>query len=132
MALDLVIRNGDIVTAADSFTGDIGIKDGRIAVIGTDLPAAAREIDAGGHIVMPGGVDAHCHIEEPPYMGAVLADDFAVASRSAACGGTTTIIPFVTQQPGKRLRDVVDAYHERAAARCAIDYAFHIILSDVN
>lgn len=132
MALDLVIRNGDIVTASDSFTGDIGVKDGRIAVLGTRLPAAAREIDAGGHIVMPGGVDAHCHIEEPSYMGAVLADDFAVASRSAACGGTTTIIPFVTQEPGKRLRDVVDAYHERAAARCAIDYAFHIILSDVN
>lgn len=132
MPLDLVIRNGTIVTASDSFVGDIGIENGRIALLGTHLPAAPREIDASKLLVMPGGVDAHCHIEEPPYLGATLADDFQSASRAAACGGTTTIVPFVNQVPGAHLRTAVEDYHRRAAPKCLIDYAFHIILFDVN
>jgi len=132
MTLDLVIRNGTIVTAAETFKADIGIAGGRIALIGETLPAGDREIDASGLIVMPGGVDAHCHVEEPSYLGATLADDFASATRAAACGGTTTIVSFANQLAGKSLRAAVEDYHQRAAGKALIDYAFHIILSDVS
>lgn len=130
MGLDLVIRGGTVVTAADSFRADLGIAGERIAALGADLPKADREIDAAGMLVMPGGVDAHCHVDEPPYLGARLADDFASATRAAACGGTTTILPFVNQLPGMSLRAAVADYHARAEGRALIDYAFHIILSD--
>jgi dihydropyrimidinase len=129
MALDLVIRNGTIITAADTFRGDIGVADGRIAALGAKLDRAEREIDATDLLVMPGGVDAHCHIDEPAYQGATLADDFASATRAAACGGTTTLLPFANQLPGLSLHAAVEDYHGRAAGKALIDYAFHIILS---
>jgi dihydropyrimidinase len=132
MALDLVIRNGTVVTASDSFRADIGIAGGKIALLGAELPKSEREIDATGLLVMPGGVDAHCHVAEPAYLGAILADDFASATRSAACGGTTTIVSFVNQIPGLSLREAVADYHDRAGAKALIDYAFHIILSDAT
>jgi dihydropyrimidinase len=132
MGLDLAIRNGTIVTAADTFKADIGIADGCVALIGTNIGTAAREIDATGLLVLPGGVDAHCHIDEPAYLGATLADDFASATRAAACGGTTTIIPFANQLSGHSLRESVTDYHQRAEGKALIDYAFHIILSDVS
>ncbi|HWJ35375.1 MAG TPA: dihydropyrimidinase [Steroidobacteraceae bacterium] len=132
MALELVIRNGTIVTAADTFRGDIGVADGRVAVLGTGLGRAEREIDATGLLVMPGGVDAHCHIDEPPYRGARLADDFASATRAAACGGTTTLIPFANQLAGRSLHAAVEDYHARARDKALIDYAFHIILTDAS
>lgn len=131
MKLDLVIRNGRIVTAGDSYHGDIGVKDGRITVIGAGLPAGTTEIDAVGRLVTPGGVDAHCHIDEPPYLQARLADDFRSASRSAACGGTTTIIPFINQLPGKSLGEARDDYMRRAAPSL-IDYGFHMILKSAD
>jgi dihydropyrimidinase len=129
MALDLVIRSGTIVTAADTFRGDIGVSQGRIAVLGAALERGEREIDATGHLVMPGGVDAHCHIDEPSYMGTRVADDFASATRAAACGGTTTLVPFANQLPGKTLRAAFEDYHARAADKALIDYAFHMIVS---
>ena len=54
MGLDLVIRNGTVITASDSFRGDIGIAGGKIAVLGAELPKSQREIDATGLLVMPG------------------------------------------------------------------------------
>lgn len=128
MKLDICIRNGTIVTASGRADCDLGIRDGRIVAIGMDLPAADQDIDATGLFVMPGGVDAHCHIEEPPFNGAELADDFQSATRSAACGGTTTIVPFVNRLKGATLRQSVEEYSDRAARRSIIDYAFHIIL----
>jgi dihydropyrimidinase len=132
MALDLVIRGGTIVTAAETFRADVGVSGGRIAVISETLPMGEREIDAAGLLVMPGGVDAHCHVEEPSYLGATLADDFASATRAAACGGTTTIVSFANQLAGRSLRMAIEDYHRRAADKALIDYAFHIILSDVS
>jgi dihydropyrimidinase len=132
MALDLIIRNGTLVTAADSYRADIGIAEGRIALIGTGLPRAAGEFDATGLLVMPGGVDAHCHIDEPPYLNATVADDFASATRAAACGGTTTIVPFANQLAGRSLDEAVKDYHQRAGGKALIDYAFHLILTDIS
>jgi len=127
---DLIIRNADVATAADRFHCDIGVLQGRIAALGLNLGAAAETIDATGLLVLPGGIDAHCHLDQPMPFGMRMADDFASGTRSAACGGTTTIIPFAAQAKGGSLQAAVDDYHERAAGKAAIDYAFHLIVAD--
>jgi dihydropyrimidinase len=128
--LDLVIRHALVATASDSFRSDIGIRGGRIALLGEDLPAARREIDAAGRTVTPGGVDAHCHLDQPMEGPAKMADDFLTGTRSAACGGTTTVIPFAAQMKGQSLEAAVVDYHGRAEGKACIDYAFHLIVSD--
>ena len=129
-ALDLVIRNAEVATASDSFFCDIGIRNGRIALLGEDLPAGKHEIDAAGRTVTPGGVDAHCHLDQPMDGPAKMADDFLTGTRSAACGGTTTVIPFAAQMKGGSLEAAVVDYHARAEGKACIDYAFHLIVSD--
>lgn len=127
---DLVVRNARVVTAADVFSCDIGILDGRIAALGVDLPPAATDIDAAGRFVTPGGVDAHCHLDQPHAAPIRMADDFDTGTRSAVCGGTTTVIPFAAQQKGQSLRAAVEDYHRRAGDKAHIDYSFHLIVSD--
>jgi dihydropyrimidinase len=127
---DLVIRNGTVATAADVFAADVGVKDGKVAALAARLPEGAREIDASGKLVLPGGVDSHCHIAQLSSNGIMTADDFETGSRSAACGGTTTVIPFAAQHRGMSLRQVVADYHRQAEGKAIIDYAFHLIVSD--
>ena len=127
---DLVIRNGAVATAADTSACDIGIKDGVVAMLGKNLGPGAREIDASGHLILPGGIDSHCHIEQRSSSGVVCADDFYSATVSAAFGGTTTVIPFAAQHRGQSLRQVVEEYHAAAAPKAIVDYAFHLIISD--
>lgn len=130
VCLDLVVRNARIATGADVFTADIGIANGVIVMLGAHLPCGASEIDAAGRWVLPGGVDAHCHLDQPTGDGSVMADDFESGTRSAACGGTTTVIPFACQQRGGTLQEAVDDYHRRAEGGALIDYAFHLIVTD--
>ena len=127
---DVVVRNGRVATAADVFDADIGIDGGKIVAIGERLAPGRRDIDASGRLVLPGGVDAHCHLDQPMPPPMRMADDFETGTRSAACGGTTTVIPFAAQQKGQSLRAAVDDYHARASGRALIDYAFHLIVSD--
>ncbi len=127
---DLVVRGGTVATATDLFAADIGIRDGRIAVVGSDLAAGAEEIDARGLIVTPGGVDPHCHIEQVSAAGLLNADTFESATASAALGGTTTVIPFVAQHVGTSLAAAAEDYHRRAERGALVDYAFHLILAD--
>lgn len=129
-ALDLVIRGGTVATAADVFRADVGIRGGRVVALAQDLPRGASEIDASGKLVVPGGVDAHCHFDQPTTDGSVMADDFFTGTRAAACGGTTTVIPFACQMKGHSLRAAVQDYHGRADGKAVIDYAFHLIVSD--
>lgn len=129
-SFDLVIRGGTVATASDEFRADIGISGGRIAALAIDLPPGADEIDATGKLVLPGGVDAHCHFDQPTSDGSRMADDFATGPLSAAFGGTTTVIPFACQQKGQSLREAVRDYHERANGKSVIDYAFHLIVTD--
>ena len=129
-AFDLVVRGGTVVTDTDTVRCDVGVRGGRIAAIGGNLGTAASEIDAAGLLVMPGGIDAHCHIDQQSSSGLMTADDFFTGGVSAACGGTTTILPFAAQHRGQSLRAVVAAYHERARTRAFIDYGFHLIVSD--
>jgi dihydropyrimidinase len=127
--LDLVIRNGTVATAADTFRADVGVRGGRIVALAEDLPRAAQEVDATGRLVLPGGVDSHCHIEQLSGMGIWNADDFYTGTVSAAFGGTTTVIPFAAQHRGQSMRDVVAEYRERAK-KAVVDHAFHMIVSD--
>ncbi len=127
---DLTIRGGTVVTAADTVACDVGIRAGKVAALARDLPGGAEDIDASGRLVLPGGIDSHCHIDQPSSMGATTADDFLSGTRSAVCGGTTCIIPFAAQHRGQSLRAVVQDYHRRAAGKAVTDYAFHLIISD--
>jgi dihydropyrimidinase len=127
---DLVIRNGTVATAADTAICDVGVSDGTVVALGRRLAAGAREIDASGKFVLPGGIDSHCHIEQRSSGGIVCADDFYSATVAAAFGGTTTVIPFAAQHHGQSLRRVVAEYHEAAGPKAVIDYAFHLIISD--
>jgi dihydropyrimidinase len=127
---DTLIKNGLITTAVDCYYADIGIKAGRIVALGHELGEAAEVIDAEGLWVLPGGIDAHCHLDQPLGDGAVMADGFYSGTRSAACGGTTTVMPFAAQQKGQSLRAAVDDYHRRSEGQACIDYAFHMIVTD--
>ena len=94
---DLVIRNAKVVTEDRQLDGDIAVKDGAVVALEPAIAGkGAREIDAGGKFVLPGGVDSHCHIEQKSGFGIMCADDFYTGTVSAAFGGTTTVIPFAT------------------------------------
>lgn len=129
MSLDLVIRGGTVVTPTGTRTCDVGVRDGRIAALGNGL-SGNRTIDASGKLVLPGGVDSHCHIEQLSSFGILCADDFHSATVSAAFGGTTTVIPFCAQHRTDALPAVLADYHERAREKAVIDYAFHLILAN--
>jgi len=129
MSFDLVIRGGTVVTAEKTLRADIGIQGEKIAAIGPGL-TGTREIEANGKLVMPGGVDSHCHVEQLSSSGRMCADDFYSATVAAAFGGTTTIIPFAAQHRGNSIVAVVDDYAKRAAEKAVIDYGFHLIIAD--
>jgi dihydropyrimidinase len=127
---DLVIRGGTVVLPEGPAQVDIGVTGGRIAAIRAGLPTGRTELSATGRIVLPGGVDAHCHMDQQPWEGRATADDFRSGTLSALCGGTTTVIPFAMQMRGQSLADVVADYHERARPKAHIDYSFHLIVGD--
>jgi dihydropyrimidinase len=129
---DLLVRGGTVVTASDTYGADVAVRNGRIVALGHDLGSAKHTLDAEGQLVLPGGIDAHCHIEQESSGKIMTADDFYSGSVSAAFGGTTTIMPFAAQHRGESLRDVVKRAHARADAKTVIDYALHLILSDPN
>ncbi|WP_137992429.1 dihydropyrimidinase [Streptomyces vilmorinianum] len=137
MSTRTLIRGGLVVTAADELHADVLIEDGRIAALaahGSDAAAgwtAERTIDATDRYVIPGGVDAHTHMELP-FGGTFASDTFETGTQAAAWGGTTTIIDFAVQSVGHSLREGLDAWYAKADGKCAVDYGFHMILSDVN
>jgi len=127
---DLVIRGGTVANAVDTMQADVAIKDGTIAAVGLGLGAGAREIDAKGKLVLPGGVDTHAHIEQVASNGQLNADTFESATASAAFGGTTSVICFVAQHRGDSLAAVYEDYSARAKRGARIDYSFHLLLTD--
>ncbi|CAL9388757.1 dihydropyrimidinase [Streptomyces sp. Tu 3180] len=137
MSSRTVIRGGLVITASDEIHADVLIEDGRIAALAASgTPAAGaltaeRTLDATGKYVIPGGVDAHTHMELP-FGGTFASDTFETGTRAAAWGGTTTIVDFAVQSVGRSLREGLDAWHAKAEGTCAVDYGFHMIVSDVN
>ncbi|MFH8568632.1 dihydropyrimidinase [Streptomyces sp. NPDC017993] len=134
-----VISGGLVITAADEIHADVLVEDGRIAALAAEGGPAAeswresadRHIDATGKYVIPGGVDAHTHLDFP-FGGTFSSDNFESGTRAAAWGGTTTLVDFAVQSRGQALRAGLDLWHAKSDSQCAIDYGFHMILSDVN
>src|SRR3712207_6334881 len=121
-----VISGGLVITASDEIHADVLIEDGRIAALavpGTQSWTADRTIDATVKYVIPGGVDAHTHMELP-FGGTFASDTFETGTQAAAWGGTTTIIDFAVQRTGERVQDGLAAWHAKADGNCAIDYGF--------
>jgi dihydropyrimidinase len=127
---DILIRGGTDATASDTFNCDVAIRDGCVMALGTDLGDADEVIDATGKLVLPGGIDSHVHISQPSGPGIMMADDFESATRSAAFGGNTLVMPFCMQAKGHGLREALTAYHALAEGKCHIDVSFHLIISD--
>ena len=128
---DLVITGGTVVTAADTYRADVAVRDGRIAAIGFGLGGGATTLDAGGLLVLPGGVDSHCHIEQLHPGGGADEETFVTGSRSALAGGTTTVITFAAQFKGHGLGAALAEYRRRAEA-AMVDYSFHQIITDAS
>ncbi|MFE6779980.1 dihydropyrimidinase [Streptomyces sp. NPDC057702] len=132
-----VIRGGLVLTAAEETYADVLVEDGRVvAVAASDSAYAAswsagRVLDARDRYVIPGGVDVHTHLEFP-FGGTFSSDTFASGTSAAAWGGTTTLVDFAVQARGHTLREGLDAWHAKAEGDCAVDYAFHMIVSDVT
>lgn len=127
---DTVITGGTVITAGDTVGCDVGILGGTVTALGAKLGPARQVIEANGKLVMPGGIDSHVHISQPSGPGIIMADDFESATRSAAFGGNTTVLPFCLQEKGQSLREAITAYHALAAGRCHVDVSFHLIISD--
>ncbi|MGL6109689.1 MAG: hypothetical protein ACRC2B_06255 [Rubrivivax sp.] len=130
MSFDTVIRGGTVVTATETRQADVGIVAGKVTAVAPGLTAGPREIDARGKLVLPGGVDSHCHIEQVSSFGIMCADDFHSATVSAAFGDTTTVIPFCAQHRTDHVPEVLADYHRRAAEKAVIDYGFHLIVAN--
>jgi dihydropyrimidinase len=129
MQLDTVIKNGNVVTPAGSFTGDVGIRGEKIAALGLDLDTeGAKVIDAHGHHVIPGVLDVHVHLELP-FCGTVSADDYRTGTRAGARGGVTTVIDFAIPSAGGSLSEAADAWMKKAEGKSLIDYTFHICIT---
>jgi dihydropyrimidinase len=134
-----LIRGGTVVNATGPLPADVLIDGERIAALAAPgshvaeqwAGVADRIIDADGAYVIPGGIDAHTHLEMP-FGGTFSADTFATGTTAAAWGGTTTIIDFAVQAKGTSLLSTLDKWHGKADGNCAVDYGFHMIVSDVN
>ena len=127
---DLKIANGTVTNSDETFQADIGVKNGKIVAISKKLGDANRVIDASGKLVLPGGIEAHCHIEQESSSGLMTSDDYYSGSVSAAFGGNTCFVPFAAQHRGQSLKQVLRTYHDRAGPKSVIDYSFHLIISD--
>ncbi|RKT35907.1 dihydropyrimidinase [Microbacterium sp. AG1240] len=135
-----LITGGTVVTATGSSLADVLVDGETIAAVlapgsallGFDIAAHVDTvIDAAGKYVIPGGIDAHTHMELP-FGGTNASDTFETGTRAAAWGGTTTIVDFAVQKTGERVQDGLAAWHEKAAGNCAIDYGFHQIIGGVD
>jgi dihydropyrimidinase len=127
-----LIRNGRVVTAVDDYRADVLIEGETVSTIGARLDMEAdKVIDASGKLVIPGGIDPHTHMELP-FGGTESSDDFFTGTRAAAFGGTTTIIDFAVQYKGQALREGLDRWHAKAEGKTAIDYGFHLIVTDME
>jgi dihydropyrimidinase len=130
--LSLLIKNGTVITASDFYQADIYIENVTVSAIGTNLPMTAdRVIDAADRYVIPGGIDCHTHLDMP-FGGTTSADDFESGTIAAAFGGTTAIVDFAIQYRGQTLHHAWETWMKKADGKAAIDYGFHMIMTEVN
>src|SRR5438876_6413265 len=132
--MKILIRNGHVVTAVDSYKADIIVDGSAVVLIGQDLQkisgALDKTVDATNKLVIPGGIDPHTHMDLP-FGGTSASDDFETGTRAAAFGGTTTIIDFAVQYKGQALNEALDVWFAKAEGKATIDYGFHLICTDL-
>ena len=127
----LIVTGGTIATAEGKYRGDIVCESERIAaIVETAEPRPDdRVVDATGLVVLPGGIDAHTHFDEP-FMGCVSADNFTDGGRAALAGGITSHVDFAYQFAGETLEGALRNWQARATGRAVIDYGIHIVITD--
>lgn len=131
--MDLLIKGGTVVTAQSTFKADVAVKNGKITAIGANLKPEKNTdvVDAKGKLVLPGAIDGHTHLAMP-FGGTISTDDYYAGTRSAACGGTTTVFDFVLQGQGELMLDAIKRRNDLAAPTAAVDYSFHVGVGDVT
>ncbi len=127
--MSILIRGGTVVNAEGETRADVYCEGGKIVAMGENLetPSGAREIDAGGLLVMPGGIDPHTHMELP-FMGTVASEDFFTGTSAGAAGGTTMIIDFVIPGPQQQIMEAWKQWREWSE-KAATDYSFHVAIT---
>lgn len=129
---DMIVKNGIVATASDTYKADIGIKDGKIVELSSDLGEDGTEIvDAKNKYVFPGGIDPHTHMDMP-FGGTFSSDNFKTGTIAAACGGTTTIVDFAIQPKGKSLKETAKIWREKSDGKAVIDYGIHMNITDMT
>lgn len=126
-----IIKNGTLITASERFIADILIEGETISLIGQDLTHPnARVIDVKGKYVLPGGIDAHVHLDLPMF-DTISSDDHYTGGKAAAFGGTTSVIDFVPQDEGT-LKVNIDRWRAKADPKASVDYGFHMNITRFN
>lgn len=131
--MDLLIKNGTVVTAKEQFKADVAVDGGKIVSVGTgyDDVDFKEVVDASGKLVLPGAIDGHTHLALE-FGGTISSDDYYAGTRSAACGGTTTVFDFVNQAAGENMLDAVKRRDAMASVDAAVDYSFHVAVYDIS
>src|SRR5450631_2276018 len=131
--MNTLIRNGKVVTATQTLAADVLIEGEVIKEVRAGIPtnSAAKVIDAAGLLLLPGGIDAHTHLDMP-FGGTTSSDDFETGTRAAAFGGTTSIVDFAIQARGTRMRDALDNWWKKAEHKACIDFGLHMIVTDLG
>src|SRR6201996_3236159 len=128
----VLIQNGTVVNADSTVRADVLISGGTIKEVRPNIPpnSANTIVDATGLLLLPGGIDAHTHLDMP-FGGTNSADDFETGTRAAAIGGTTTIVDFAIQARGTKMRTALDTWWKKAENKACIDYGLHMIVTDL-
>ncbi|GHU99077.1 dihydropyrimidinase [Clostridia bacterium] len=129
--LDLIIKNGKVVSDGSVVSVDVGVKNGKIAALGANLNGAETVADARDFYVLPGAVDAHTHLAMP-FGGTVTADGYLSGTRAAVCGGTTTVFDYAIQRKGGGIVETVKKRREMCETEACCDYAFHAAITDLG
>lgn len=130
--MDLIIKNGTIISATETYTADIAIENEKIVGIGFGFDEKDAEvIDASGKLVLPGAIDVHTHLAMP-FGGTVSADGYMSGTRAAACGGVTTVFDYPMQRGESTIMEVIEEKKAICAKEACVDYAYHCIITDLN
>jgi dihydropyrimidinase len=130
--MDLIIKNGTIISSTETYKADILVSEGKIVAIGKDFnETGATVVDATDKLVLPGGIDAHTHLAMP-FGGTVSADSYLAGTRAAACGGVTTVFDYPMQRKGDKIMDVINSKKAVCEEEACVDYAYHCIITDLD
>jgi len=130
--MSILIKNGHVVTASESYIADIYIEGEQIIAIGKNLNYKPdKVIDATGKLVLPGGIDPHVHLDMP-FMGTYSSDDYETGTRAALHGGTTMVIDFILQTQGDTLHNALKTWQQKSKGKAIGDYSYHMAVTDFN